>query len=104
MADERDESGEVPELWETGDSGFAAELLNCESILDGLGLCPIMILMTLDAAAFGGFFGIVGAMALLAGTNSRQENVGCFAAVRGTGVACLLYTSPSPRDGLLSRM
>ena len=26
------------------------------------------------------------------------------ATVRATGTACLLYTSPSPRDGLLSRM
>ena len=24
--------------------------------------------------------------------------------VRGRGITCLLYTSPSPRDGLLSRM
>ena len=28
--------------------------------------------------------------------NEEKENVSC--------IACLLYTSPSPRDGLLSRM
>ena len=27
-----------------------------------------------------------------------------FAAPLGVGITCLLYTSPSPRDGLLSRM
>ena len=33
----------------------------------------------------------------LAFSSARENNV-------GLGISCLLYTSPSPRDGLLSRM
>ena len=39
---------------------------------------------------------------LTKGTNKRRVSFACrFAGMAG---ACLLYTSPSPRDGLLSRM
>ena len=37
------------------------------------------------------------------GSNEKQP-CGCKSAAGLWGKACLLYTSPSPRDGLLSRM
>ena len=33
-----------------------------------------------------------------------KVNPGTVSSMAGTAIACLLYTSPSPRDGLLSRM
>ena len=40
-----------------------------------------------------------------AGLTSRFDlNKPIIAAVNGVSMGCLLYTSPSPRDGLLSRM
>ena len=36
--------------------------------------------------------------------DDADENNGCFRVIRASHKDCLLYTSPSPRDGLLSRM
>ena len=35
---------------------------------------------------------------------ARHPKVAARLGMQGTDIACLLYTSPSPRDGLLSRM
>ena len=43
--------------------------------------------------------------ALVLSDHSDRQGTGLIQALNGaTLVACLLYTSPSPRDGLLSRM
>ena len=34
----------------------------------------------------------------------RSGEIHCIVGANGGGKTCLLYTSPSPRDGLLSRM
>src|SRR5680860_32252 len=41
---------------------------------------------------------------LLATNNSMATPASYVLRMAGMGVECLLYTSPSPRDGLLSRM
>ena len=64
------------------------------------------------AAAFGCTLGIVPQMlaAMLGLAAVLHTSALAFAALKWCGViyllymACLLYTSPSPRDGLLSRM
>ena len=38
------------------------------------------------------------------GDSSADLNVSSFEVASGQSITCLLYTSPSPRDGLLSRM
>ena len=38
------------------------------------------------------------------GTSTANEKLEVLGGTRGENVVCLLYTSPSPRDGLLSRM
>ena len=45
-----------------------------------------------------------GACALLLASASAAQQHGLTPRARVLGMACLLYTSPSPRDGLLSRM
>ena len=62
--------------------GHATQLRNRKPSLRGFGLCPVVVLMTLEAAPFGCFFGFVLAMALLASLNAGQEHVGCLAAVQ----------------------
>ena len=41
-------------------------------------------------------------MEIISGETAKQANLGV--GIRAKHGACLLYTSPSPRDGLLSRM
>ena len=43
-------------------------------------------------------------LAVVASENGSALYGGLLMAVYAAGMACLLYTSPSPRDGLLSRM
>ena len=47
--------------------------------------------------------GAIAGDVLLSG-NSINNNMFHGVEVRDTSITCLLYTSPSPRDGLLSRM
>ena len=54
-----------------------------------------------EALAADGFFVFVHYNRSAAGA---RETVAAIAAAGGRAKACLLYTSPSPRDGLLSRM
>ena len=49
--------------------------------------------------AGGVLFGTAG-VKILASDDAKKVYTNCTAAV----LSCLLYTSPSPRDGLLSRM
>src|SRR5665647_3811884 len=47
---------------------------------------------------------VIGVFPHIAAQNRRAAVHQRIFTVRGFGDACLLYTSPSPRDGLLSRM
>ena len=58
-------------------------------------LAPGLVLVLLIATAAAGYYGMVR-------QNASMENLVQVRAERLK--ACLLYTSPSPRDGLLSRM
>ena len=53
-----------------------------------------------------GSYNADGAKALMAegGTARLEQAKGLIESLGGTLESCLLYTSPSPRDGLLSRM
>ena len=62
--------------------------------MENLFLDPTIILLI---AAFAGFF-----MAFGIGANDVANAMGT--SVGSKAITCLLYTSPSPRDGLLSRM
>ena len=53
-------------------------------------------------AALG--FGVTLVLGLSININAQSSQQSGTACVNGTQYCCLLYTSPSPRDGLLSRM
>ena len=52
---------------------------------------------------FSGAFKALSGLNKVSGTASLLKKLD-FKAIAGTFSSCLLYTSPSPRDGLLSRM
>ena len=82
-----------------------AELLRRLSELEVEADCDIPHLLTaaLGLAAESGEFTEVVKKIILQGKPYNEDNV--FHMKRELGdICCLLYTSPSPRDGLLSRM
>ena len=59
-----------------------------------------------ESAVFGAGAGVGWALAIvaLAGIREKLKYSDVPDGLQGLGITCLLYTSPSPRDGLLSRM
>ena len=64
-----------------------------------------IVKLKLESLQITNSFKLRGATNKLLSLNNEQKQKGVIAVSTGNhGKGCLLYTSPSPRDGLLSRM
>ena len=80
----------VPVLNQVVTTGSAAHIPDYMIPLLGKYLCYALLAVSMDL-----IWGYAGILSL---------GHGAFFALGGYAMGCLLYTSPSPRDGLLSRM
>ena len=76
-------------------------MVNSTIILYGIFAGLVAILVTVAIEKFGGFIG--GVLGTVPSTIIPAA-AGVYALEGDESLTCLLYTSPSPRDGLLSRM